>query len=296
VPTLAAYFNTLDPLQRDFNDAMFNLRRAIDLFIEVCNQPGTGNPVGQATVIGALEAVNLADRQFVYLRQRLKDLIPPDREIGPDECLFTWRTSQEILKIIGLGQIVRQTFTPQDRTFGYCIDLPTAVPLAIQTLSIKGTNPAPLVVLAPFDNPTNFLVSTVASGAVQSNLIAPVTVPFNGRYLLILSATAEVVAPAEIAFVISIVPPTGVVGQLLYDPVNDVVFQTIPGVFSATPTPGFVPTGTGVVQQSAPVCPSLSYTCSQLFTCQEARACLAAGNTSLDPDGNGVPCENICAP
>lgn len=40
-------------------------------------------------------------------------------------------------------------------------------------------------------------------------------------------------------------------------------------------------------------CPSLSYTCSQL-TCQQAYACLAAGNRSLDRDGDGVPCESIC--
>ena len=40
-------------------------------------------------------------------------------------------------------------------------------------------------------------------------------------------------------------------------------------------------------------CPGLNYTCSQL-TCDQAYACLAAGNRSLDKDGDGVPCENIC--
>jgi hypothetical protein len=40
------------------------------------------------------------------------------------------------------------------------------------------------------------------------------------------------------------------------------------------------------------VCPSTAFTCSQLFTCQEAYACLAVGNFSLDPDGDGIPCED----
>lgn len=40
-------------------------------------------------------------------------------------------------------------------------------------------------------------------------------------------------------------------------------------------------------------CPGLNYTCSQL-TCEQAYACLAAGNKGLDRDGDGVPCESIC--
>ncbi len=45
--------------------------------------------------------------------------------------------------------------------------------------------------------------------------------------------------------------------------------------------------------QPAALCPSLNATCSEM-TCQQAYACLAAGNTRLDRDGNGVPCESIC--
>jgi hypothetical protein len=233
----------------------------------------------------------------VFLRARLRELIPPDRELGANECLFTWRTQQEILQVIAIGQIVRQTFTPQDRTVGFCIDLPAGVPLAFQTLALKGINPAPLVVLAPFDNPTSFLVTQRVQGTIPSNIIVPITPALGGRYLLILSATVEITVPSEIAFVFSLVPPTGVIGQLLYDAQNDIVFQTIPGLTSATPTPGAgtVATSTGTTQSLGVACPSLAFTCSQL-TCQEARACLAAGNTSLDPEGNGVPCENVCAP
>ena len=41
-------------------------------------------------------------------------------------------------------------------------------------------------------------------------------------------------------------------------------------------------------------CPSTSYTCSKL-TCDQAYACLAAGNGKLDKDKDGVPCESICS-
>lgn len=41
-------------------------------------------------------------------------------------------------------------------------------------------------------------------------------------------------------------------------------------------------------------CPDLSYTCTQLSSCEQARACLASGNSSLDADGDGIPCESIC--
>lgn len=40
-------------------------------------------------------------------------------------------------------------------------------------------------------------------------------------------------------------------------------------------------------------CPNMSATCSQL-TCDQARACLAAGNGRLDKDGDGKPCESQC--
>ncbi len=41
-------------------------------------------------------------------------------------------------------------------------------------------------------------------------------------------------------------------------------------------------------------CPNISATCGQLNSCDQARACLAAGNGSLDSDKDGIPCESIC--
>lgn len=303
VPTLAAYYGTLNPLLVDFNDAIFNLRRSIDLFIEACNQPGTANPVGSATVTEGLTAVNMADRQFAYLRSRLADLVPPERELQADECLFTYHIRQEVLKIIRVGQIVRLPLNAEDRTIGFCVDLEPGIQIAIQTLLIRGEEPGSLVVLTPFDNPTNFtLASSLAAPLRTPAVLGPVIVPQGGRYLFIYSATNEpTTVNAEVAFVISLVPLGGIVGQLAYDEFNDVVYQNLPGaVFAPTTTPG-APSQTGTTQQFAAPggqtsCPSMAFTCDQLFTCQEARACLAMGNTALDPDGNGVPCENICSP
>ena len=58
------------------------------------------------------------------------------------------------------------------------------------------------------------------------------------------------------------------------------------------PPPGDMPPIS--LPPSSGTCPSLSATCSQL-TCDQAYACLAAGNRSLDRDGDGIPCESVCA-
>lgn len=47
------------------------------------------------------------------------------------------------------------------------------------------------------------------------------------------------------------------------------------------------------VPQGSGSCPSTSATCGQL-TCEQAYACLAAGNGRLDRDGDGIPCESVC--
>lgn len=296
VPLLAQFFNDLDPLQRDFNDAMANLRLAIDLFIEACNQPGTGNPVSQATVIGALGVVNVVDRQFNDLRARLRALIPPEREVGPDECLFIFRNRSEILPVISVGQIVRTRLSFDKRTAGFCFDALAQQNLTLLALVISG-NTQPLFAVSPFDNPTNFVATGRVSGDPATLTISPILLVTGGRYLLLIGETNEQFAQGEIAVAIINTPQTAIIPTLVYDPVTDTV--TISQATDVIPPAG---TGNNVggpgLQGSAPgvTCPSVTFTCEQLFTCQEAYACLAAGNVSLDPDGNGIPCENLCAP
>lgn len=50
---------------------------------------------------------------------------------------------------------------------------------------------------------------------------------------------------------------------------------------------------TSVPSQSVS-CPSTTATCSELTACSQAFACYLAGNTALDSDGDGTPCENHC--
>lgn len=277
---LAAFYPQLFPLQSKFNDAMYNLRLAIDLFIEVCNQPGTGNPVSQATVIGALNAVNLADRQFAELRAEIAPLLPPDREPGPDECLLVFRDRAAILSVIQIGQIVRVPITVKDRSAGFCFDALPEQNLTIQVIRIDG-DIEPLVAVSPFDNPTNFL--GIGSLGVGQELLylQNVIIPFGGRYLFLLNDPGgdEGFLEGEIAFVIFNTPDSGLVPQLVYDPENDSV--------------NFLTTGTGTGTGTAAGCPNLSFVCGQL-TCAEAQACYNAGNTALDQDGDGQPCDFIC--
>jgi hypothetical protein len=109
------------------------------------------------------------------------------------------------------------------------------------------------------------------------------------------SPASEDPPAGEVAFTIY-TPVGGISPLLIYDPVTNTV--TLSGV--TVPTPTITPFGTAFTTSSGGIlsttpaaassCPSVTYTCSQLFTCQEAYACLAAGNVSLDPDGDGVPC------
>lgn len=41
-------------------------------------------------------------------------------------------------------------------------------------------------------------------------------------------------------------------------------------------------------------CKSLPTTCGQMANCEQAKQALNCGNTRLDRDKDGVPCESIC--
>lgn len=290
-PLLAAFYPTLNPLQTDFNVAMGNVRLAIDLWIEACSQRQLGNGViGQATVEGALNAIQVADGQFTDLRRRLNELIPPLLQVGPDQCLFTFQGKSDVLQRIRIGEVVLGSLTPRKTSIGYCFDATAGQSLRIEGLRLKG-NIQLLMAVSPFDNPSSFM--GVGRGVTSDPLLTlgPITISTNGLYLLILSDISEdQTAPVsgDYALLLSNIAGATVTGPgLSIDPatgqlvVNPVIF---------TPTQSVLPTpGSGVA------CPSTAFTCSQLFSCAEAQACLAAGNFTLDADNDGVPCEeNLC--
>jgi hypothetical protein len=286
-PLLAAFYPTLNPLQTDFNAAMGNVRQSIDLWLEACRQPQPASGViGEATVIGALNIIQTADNQFADLRRRLTDLIPPIVEVGPDECLFTFEEQFDVLKIISKGQLVLDSLDQRKTATGYCIEVDAGDALRIEVLRITG-QPDFFIALSPFDNPTQF--QAVGRSVTGQNLLTlgPVLISTPGRYLLVLSDSSG--APVNFALLVTniagltlVAPGLGIdpnTGQVVVNPVPAV--STTPGVVvTATPSGGFGAT-----------CPSTGFTCAQLITCQEAIACLQAGNFSLDPDGDGIPCE-----
>jgi uncharacterized protein YraI len=290
-PLLAAFYPTLNPLNIDFNTAMGNVRLAIDLWIEACGQPQPANGViGQATVQGALNIIQSADNQFADLRRRLTALIPPIFDLGPDQCLFSFQEQFDVLKVITKGQLVLDSFNQRKRATGYCIDLAVGDALRIEVLPTTGT-PDLIVAFSPFDNPTQFLA--VGRSITGQNLLTlgPVIISTAGRYLIAMSDASGTDASfallvTNIAGLTLIGPGLGIdpnTGQVVVNPVQAI--STTPGL-TVTATPGV----------GAVACPSTGFSCSQLFTCQEAQACLAAGSFALDPDNDGVPCENVLCP
>lgn len=287
-PLLAAFYGTLDPLQTLFNDAMTNVRAAIDLWIDACQQPQPQRGVvGVATVQGALLTINTADAQFLELRRRLNELLPAVGEVGPDQCLFTFQGASDILPVIPIGQIVRSTLDGSQRTVGFCFDIDAGKSLRFEFLQVEG-NALPLVAVTPFDNPTAFLATGRAVTPDTTLVLGPVLISTPGRYLLIISDTTAAALTSDFAVLISDVTGLTAFGPSLQrDPAtgNLIIVPPTQPLFS-TPTP---PVGT--------VCPSLAFTCLQLISCAEAQACLAAGNFTLDPDNNGIPCqETLCRP
>lgn len=298
-PVLAPFYGTLFPLQEDFNAAMAYLRLAIDLFIDICGRPQPAEGyVGQAVVQNALDAINAADALFASLRARLRALLPPDQPLTDDQCLFTYSQRSEVLDRLRLNTPRSVTLTdPNKRVIGLCFDAAAGQTLTIQGLKVSG-NAQPRLTVTSFDNPTNFIgvaeFGSDGTTAFLSNLLFTQT----GRYLLLISdldaGSRGVRLNGEIAVLL-----TDTAATLSIDPVTGQVVVNQGGAFVPSATPfGFTggvstPGASFSTPVSGVVCPSVTFTCNQLFSCDEAVACLVF-NPSLDPDRNGIPCANLC--
>lgn len=282
VPFLAANYDLLYLVYTDFNDAMANVRHVIDLYIEVCNQPGNANPVGQATVQGALNIINLTDDQFASLRTRIHALIPQIGEVGVDECLLEFRNKAEIVPLVQLGVIYADEFTRRTYARGYCFNGLQNQVIHFQSLPIPPDELKMFVAISPLDNPTDFLNSSQGARG-QKVLMGPIILPRTGAYLLILADLGggeDRLPYGDYAFLLTDLTFSTVIPQLEYNEETSSVDLILP-----------VPVEEPVLTDSAPaVCPSLNLSCDALFDCSEASACLAAGNFSLDQNGDGIPC------
>lgn len=289
-PVLAPFYGTLFPLQEDFNAAMTSLRLAIDLFIDICSRPQPPEGfVGQAVVQNALDAINAADGAFASLRGRLRQLLPPDQPLTDDQCLFTFNQRSEILDRLRLNTAKIITMSDSRRVIGLCFDAAAGQTLNLQALKVNGTA-QPRLTVTSFDNPTNFLaVSEFGTGSTTVS-ISNIVFTQTGRYLLLVSdldaGSRGVRLSGEIALLLTDFTSGGAV--LAIDPLTGQVIVQQSGsliVPSATPF-AFATTTSG----STGFCPSITFTCVQLASCDQARACLPF-NPTLDGDSDGVPCE-----
>lgn len=296
-PVLAAYYATLEPLRVDFNDAMFNVRQAIDLFIEVCNQPGTGNPVGQATVEGALGIINTAQAQFDSLRARISALLPPEND--GSKCLLSYNGRTELLPIINVGQIYIDEFNSRNYATGYCFDAVQGQNLNFQVLPFPDSNVEIFLSVSPLDSPTSF-IAVNRSSANTRLLIGPVAAPRTTRYVVIIADFGDRTSAPKGKFAVlvsSVITESPPVYLVYNTESNSILTSNNPGdPFYSSPsqlTATQFAAGTATPTSGAPVsvCPSTSFSCNQLFSCSEAQACLAAGNFLLDSNNNSIPCE-----
>jgi uncharacterized protein YraI len=291
-PLLAAYNDRLAPLERDFNAAMGAIRLAVEQLIEACGfaQPSAGS-VGQAAVQQALDAVNRADALFADIRRRIAELLPPD-ELGADECLFLYTGQAAVVKRLEVGQPrnAQLTSRPAKYVVGFCFDAPAGQDYRVEILRLSGSA-APRLTVSNFDNPTNFIAQTDLGGNEQYTALQPITITQNGRYLLLVSDLDLASAATQGDFVVLLTNVTGVTfsaPSLSIDPVTGQI------VVNPVPSPLFPTQQATQGGQATGVCPNITFTCEQLLSCDQAQACYLVGNTSLDGDQDGIPCENLC--
>jgi uncharacterized protein YraI len=304
-PMLAANYATLFPLQQDFNVAMANVRLAIDLFIQVCNQPGTGNPVGTATVQGALDTVNLADGQFNELRGRIESLLPDIS--GEGQCLLRYNGRVEVLPIVSPTTIYLDTLSARSFTTGYCFDGIEGQILRFEALPVPPGNLALFISVSALDTPDNFLV-VGRGGSGQALNVGPLTLTRTTRYVVLLADLGDdgrtEPAQGDYAFRISDNTFGNTTGTLFYDEttasVQINIAETVEGGTTQTGD-GESGEGTTTVEQVGGTCPFTenlsSISCSSLFDCGEAQACFQSGATQLDATdgtpGDGIPCSPL---
>lgn len=286
-PLLAANFGTLEPLRIDFNLAMQNVRDAIDLFIQVCNQPGTGNPVGQTTVSGALNMLNNADQLFLSLRQRLLALLPP-LELGLEECLLIFNRSAEVLPLVTFGTVYADSLTRHTYARGYCFNGIEGQIINFQVLPIPQAELETFVAISALDNPTDFIVINQGRPGDRQT-VGPIILPSTGAYLIIIADLQEDsstrISFGDFAFLMSDLTFSTSFRTIRYDEATDaIVLEDAPDISFAV-----------AAQEPAAACPSVSFTCAQLFSCAEASACLAQGNFTLDVNGDGIACNEAPA-
>ena len=263
-PLAATFYNELVPLVTDYNSAMANLRVPIDQLLNFCTT--VNGRVGQPQIQIALQAIAAADGLFAAVRQRLLQLIPPDRELGPEDCPFTYARQTTILPRLRQSQLAVIELTARNFIAGFCVDATAGQQLRIEVLSFRG-NAQPVVSISPYDNPTNFIGVGRASAAQQLVTVGPISIDRTGVYLVVLSDlgsdTRDAPLNAQVALLVTSIsgdlggfvgpglaidPATG---QLIANPNPSLALPTADPSILLTPGSGFLggPTATPFVIQ-----------------------------------------------
>lgn len=298
LPLLSAFNGTLGPLETDFNRAMAAVRQAIDLFIDACStsQPAQGLiGVGGAAI--GLQAVNDADTLFADLRARLLALIPDDRVPTDNECLFTFNNNSEIVQRLISGQAILITWDEREYVRGLCFDGTAGEIYRFELVRANG-DVSPQVLIAGFSDPASFIATGRLTPDNSYLGISNITIPQTGQYLIVLNDFGNDTRPlpsGDVALLLtnitgfstSLAPGLELdeaTGQVVVNPILEPLIGGADG------------SGSQIIQQAV-TCPDATFTCAQLSSCDQARACLFnSGNLSLDPDGDGIPCEeNLCS-
>jgi uncharacterized protein YraI len=314
---LAIYNERLEPLRARFNEAMGNIRLAIELFMDSCNQAGGANPVSQDTVQRGLNYVSLAERQMADLLVHIEELVPED-VIGPDDCVFSFNGAVDVLPVVKAGELYMDTITSRKFAVGYCFDGIEGQRYAFEALQLYGSNGALFMTISPLDNPTEFIAVQRISDPIDLLRLSTLIIERTTRYLITISNVGEPVGGgylhSEFGFYFNqpeapslyLDPITGHIVAPQFIPISDAPPIIIPPAFNPnfpdplfTPAPGSViipPVGSGGgVLPNDPTlntCPDVATaTCGTLNTCGQAAACYVMGNFSLDPDGNTIPCD-----
>jgi len=156
------------------------------------------------------------------------------------------------------------------------------------------------VLISSFANPASFIATGRLTADSSYLGITNITIPETGQYLIVLNDFGNDTRPlpsGDLALLLT--NTTGFTtnlapGLTLDEATGQVVVSPILEPVIATGAEGG--DSASQIVQPAVTCPSALFTCSQLSSCDQARACLfTAGNLSLDPDGDGIPCEeNLC--
>jgi uncharacterized protein YraI len=260
-PVLAAFNGTLDPVQREFNQAMELIRQAIDGLVSSCNtdQPPRGF-VGAGAASLALEALNRADSILTALIPQLDALIPVDAVPAEGQCVFSYQGENELVTRLISGRAVLVEISDDEYILGFCFDGTQGETYRLEGLIVPESNANVRITVSAFSNPTAFIAAGDlrpgegnATGGAGYTALSNILIPETGQYLVLLSDLnwEDRTGPLEGDIALLLLNTTGATGELAlglaFNPVTrEIVVNPNIDIVLQVPqagTPGFVGTG-----------------------------------------------------